>query len=188
MKILKIVSGAQTGADRGGLDAAVYCGLQCGGWVPKGWKAEDGVIPEEYRCLGLRETGSDDYTVRTEANVVDSDATVILCKGNPTGGSLKTVEFAEKHLRPYLVVDLNRGRTAAADAIVAWLKCVDADEGVLNVAGSRESKSPGIQELTEMVMIDVISRVNGKLFYPIRHPIRKGERGFRECASRTVSA
>ena len=52
MTIARIVSGAQTGADRGGLDAAVYCGLECGGWVPKGWKAEDGVIPAEYVRLG----------------------------------------------------------------------------------------------------------------------------------------
>lgn len=167
VKIAKIVSGAQTGADRGGLDAAVYCGLSCGGWVPKGFRAEDGVIPAEYTQLGLRETGSSDYVVRTEANVVDSDATIILCHGNPTGGSLKTIGFAEKHLRPYLVVDLNRGRAAATEAILVWLKALDPEEGVLNVAGSRESKSPGIQELTEMVMIDVISKVNGKIFYPI---------------------
>ncbi len=167
MKISKIVSGAQTGADRGGLDAAVYCGLECGGWVPKGWKAEDGVIPPEYVHLGLCETGSKEYLVRTEANVVDSDATVILCYGPPTGGSLKTVQFTQKHLRPHLVVDLGAGRAAATDAIAAWLGNVDLAAGVLNVAGSRESKSPGIQELTEMVMIDVISKVNGKMFYPL---------------------
>ena len=97
MKISKIVSGAQTGADRGGLDAAIYCDLPYGGWVPRGRRAEDGVIPETYE--NLRETGNNDYLVRNEANVVDSDATVVMACGLPTGGS-KTAEFAEKV--PYL--------------------------------------------------------------------------------------
>ncbi len=46
--ITKLISGGQTGADRGGLDAAIHCGLPHGGWCPKGRKAEDGVIPVEY--------------------------------------------------------------------------------------------------------------------------------------------
>lgn len=157
MKITKIVSGAQTGADRGGLDAAVYCGLPCGGWVPKGWLAEDGVIPEIYRYIGLRETGSSDYLVRAEVNVVDSDATVILCCDLPTGGSLKTVEFAEKYGRPHLTVDLDVGREGVTNRVVRWIKSLPSPEGVLNVAGSRESKEPGIQAFVEVVMIDVIS-------------------------------
>ena len=43
--IAKIVSGGQTGADRGGLDAAILLGVPHGGWCPKGRKSEDGVIP-----------------------------------------------------------------------------------------------------------------------------------------------
>ena len=42
----KIISGAQTGADRGGLDAALERGFPIGGWVPRGRKAEDGTIPK----------------------------------------------------------------------------------------------------------------------------------------------
>ena len=41
----KIVSGGQTGADRGALDAALAASFPCGGWCPLGRKAEDGVIP-----------------------------------------------------------------------------------------------------------------------------------------------
>jgi len=165
MKIAKIISGAQTGADRGGLDAAIYCALPYGGWVPKGRRAEDGEIPDSY--TGMRETNTRDYLVRTKANVVDSDATVILCHGEPKGGSLKTAGFAKKQLRPHLVIDLDKGRAAATKAIVDWLASLPLPEGVLNVAGSRESKIPGIQAVTEAVMIDVISKMNGKMFYPL---------------------
>ena len=72
----KIVSGAQTGADRGGLEAAIAKGVPIGGWIPQGRRAEDGVVPEKY--AGLVETRSTSYLVRTELNVKDSDATLIL--------------------------------------------------------------------------------------------------------------
>ena len=36
---------------------------------------------------------------RTEANVVDSDATVIFAEKRTTGGSLGTIEFARKHVK-----------------------------------------------------------------------------------------
>ncbi|NLX13574.1 MAG: hypothetical protein GXY44_07975 [Phycisphaerales bacterium] len=78
MPIIKIVSGGQTGADRGGLDPAIWCELPYGGWCPKGRRAEDGVIPARYQ---LQETPSNGYLARTEANVVDSDATAIFTYG-----------------------------------------------------------------------------------------------------------
>ena len=165
MKLSKIVSGAQTGADRGGLDAAIYCNLPYGGWVPKGRRAEDGVIPATYESL--HEHASAAYMARTEANVVDSDATLVLVCGLPKAGSMRTFQFAEKHARPCFTVNLAADRKDAADQIVKWLASLPTPEGVLNVAGSSESKVPGIRAATQAVMIDVISRVNGKLFYPI---------------------
>lgn len=102
-RMAKIVSGGQTGADRGGLDAAIYCNMPYGGWCPKGRKAEDGVIPDKYH---LQEHASADYLARTEANVVDSDATVIFTMGVLEGGSKKTAQFAKKHNKPCLHVDL----------------------------------------------------------------------------------
>jgi len=68
-RITKIVSGGQTGADQGGLDAALYCSIPHGGWCPKGRKSENGIIPAKYQ---LQEMPSPDYLVRTKANVVDS--------------------------------------------------------------------------------------------------------------------
>ncbi|MBR5549307.1 MAG: hypothetical protein IKU71_06215 [Kiritimatiellae bacterium] len=52
---VKIVSGGQTGVDRGALQAAMDLGLDWGGWAPKGWRAENGTIPPLWRCNGLAE-------------------------------------------------------------------------------------------------------------------------------------
>jgi hypothetical protein len=87
-----IVSGGQTGADRAALDWALARGVECGGWCPKGRKAEDGPIDPKYR---LKETPSAAYLQRTEWNVRDSDGTVLFSiEPTLTGGSLKTVDFA----------------------------------------------------------------------------------------------
>ncbi len=166
MKIAKIVSGGQTGADRGGWEAALYCQIPIGGWVPRGRKAEDGFIPAKY--TDLRETEAEDYKVRTEANVVDSEATVVFCYGPPTGGSKWTVAFAKKHHRPCLTVDLNTPRDQVVKAVVDWLqtKC-PAGDGVLNVAGTRGTKAPSIQQAVMARMVDVISVANGRMLYPL---------------------
>lgn len=165
MKISKIISGGQTGADRGGWEAALHCSIPIGGWIPKGRKAEDGRIPDKYE--DLQETKSADYLVRTEANIVDSDATLVFCYGEPTGGSKKTVELARRHRRPCLAVDLDKPRKEAVKTIVEWLRGVPMDAGVLNVAGSRASKAPRIEDRVMVWMVDVISEVNGKMLYPL---------------------
>lgn len=90
MPIARIVSGGQTGADRGGLDAAIHCRLPYGGFCPKGRIAEDGTIPARYVLTAMPTT---DYLARTEANVVDSDATVIFTNGRMEGWSARTAKL-----------------------------------------------------------------------------------------------
>lgn len=160
--IVKIVSGGQTGADRGGLDAAIEAGIPHGGSCPKERKAEDGMIPAKY---GLTELDSTGYLARTEANVIDSHCTVVFTLGRPTGGSKKTVALAEKYGHPCLCVDLaTTTDEQAATAVLQWLSpggtmmpgsASSQPYPVLNVAGSRESKSPGIQQRVTDVMLMV---------------------------------
>ena len=120
MPITKLISGGQTGADRGGLDAAIYCNILHSGWCPKGRKAEDGIIPAQYQ---LQEMSSADYLKRTEQNVVDSDATLIFTLGMARGGSLRTIEFAHGHEKPYLPINIdNTPRKRAVKEIVDWLE------------------------------------------------------------------
>src|SRR5438309_682688 len=91
--LLRIISGGQTGVDRAALDAALACGVPCGGCCPQGRRAEDGPIAARYP---LTETPSPDYPPRTERNVRDADATLILIKGMPSGGTALTIEVARR--------------------------------------------------------------------------------------------
>ena len=159
MKLGKIVSGGQTGADQGALSACVQRGFPYGGWIPKGRRTEKGKVPARYRKL--RQHWSRHYPPRTEKNVVESDCTVIFTYGKPDGGSLLTIGFAKQHGKPCLKADLAQPREAVVAKVVRWLKRRCPDGGILNVAGSRRSKAPGIHRAVKQVMRDVIDSMNG---------------------------
>jgi hypothetical protein len=139
-----IVSGGQTGADRGALDFAIEHGYTHGGWATSGRKAEDGTVPLKYQLTALAEGG---YRQRTRRNVEDSDGTLIVNIGEVDGGTLATQTFAEQMRKPYLVVQLDLGTIEEIAArVFGWLRQNVID--TLNVAGPRESKRPGIYSLT----------------------------------------
>lgn len=145
---MKIISGGQTGADRAALDVALELGLECGGWCPRGRRAEDGPIDLRYP---LRETDSADYAVRTERNVIDGDATVLITRGPATGGSALTARLARRHARPLLEIDLGELDVASgAERLRAFI--AERRVSVLNVAGPRESTTPGIGELVRELL------------------------------------
>jgi hypothetical protein len=140
----KLVSGGQTGVDRAALDTALELGVPCGGWCPKARKAEDGTIPA---CYPLAETPSPRYGQRTRWNVRDADATLILAWGDPTGGTLRTVEECRQVGKPHLVLDLAGAAdlTGAVRAASAWI-AANVAGGVLNVAGPRASQGAGVYD------------------------------------------
>ena len=132
-----MIYGGQTGVVRSTLDVALELGMPAGGWCPKGRKAEDGSLSSRYP---LTETPSEQYWQRTEWNVRDSDGTLVLTRGAPAEGTAYTIEVARKSGKPCLVLDLSE--EPSESVVQAW-----ADEHkvrVLNVAGPRESKCPGI--------------------------------------------
>ena len=147
---VRIVSGGQTGVDRAALDVALELGIPCGGWVPRGRRAKDGPIPSRYP---VQETASRAYRPRTRANARDSDATLILTRGAPTGGTALTVECADSLGRPWLIVDFDAG--ADPHAVRRWLQ--DNDANVLNVAGPRASTVPGIYDDARGFLLSLLS-------------------------------
>ena len=149
-RLRKIVSGGQTGVDRGALDAAIAFGAEHGGWCPQGRLAEDGPIPPMYR---LRQTRSKDYAVRTERNVRNSHGTLILHRGTLAGGTLLTHRLVLRHGKPLLSVDLSE--PYAVSEIAAWI--AEHRIRILNVAGPRESSCDGIADQAQRLVSELLA-------------------------------
>jgi predicted Rossmann-fold nucleotide-binding protein len=140
--IKKIISGGQTGVDRAALDAAIEAGIPHGGWVPKGRKAEDGIISIKYN---LYEIDEGKYAARTLKNVLDSDGTLIIASGTMDKGTLLTRDLAIVNKKPLLTIDLHESDVLKpVERIHSWLESNNIE--VLNVAGPRESKNLGVYE------------------------------------------
>ena len=149
-----IISGGQTGVDRGALDAALAAGLACGGWCPRGRRAEDGPIPGRYP---LEETRSAGYGNRTRRNVESADGTLILARAPLSGGTAATEKYAGRVGKPCLVLRLDRADVAdLVDAASVWIG--ETPVRVLNVAGPRESGAPGIQAEAERFVAALIGQ------------------------------
>ena len=133
----KVISGGQTGVDRGALTAALCLNFDCGGWCPPGRVAEDGVIPDAYP---MSEMVSGHYPERTLRNVIDSDATVIFHFGPLEGGTQKTQRLCVPHAKPHLLID---GASTDHDAATDFVRnfVMKHSDGVLNVAGPRHTPS-----------------------------------------------
>src|SRR5579864_1830463 len=149
MLIDKIISGGQTGVDRAALDVALELGLPCGGWCPKGRRAEGGPIPERYP---LQENDSTSYPARTRMNVRDSDGTLIITRGKPDRGTGLTLALAQRYKKPHLVVDLDKPPKVAE--VRKWFRSNRIR--ILNVAGPRESSVNGIYGLASKFLEKVL--------------------------------
>lgn len=135
----KLISGGQTGVDRAALDLALERGIPCGGWCPKGRRAEDGPLPDRYPLVETTWWG---YPQRTAWNIRDSDGTLVLLSRQPDRGTQLTIKLAERLKKPCLVVDL----TAKPDVVTVrdWARTHQVR--ILNVAGPRASQCRGIYQ------------------------------------------
>jgi hypothetical protein len=141
----KIISGGQTGVDRAALDVAMAMGTPCGGWCPKGRLAEDGPIPEKYP---MQETSTVLYQERTRRNVCDSDGTLVLTQGTPTGGTKLTIDIAIKMRKPHLVLDLKENPDP--HPVREWAE--KNNVRTINVAGPRETEGSDVyKQATEFL-------------------------------------
>lgn len=143
----KIISGGQTGSDQGALDFALDYGFDCGGFCPKGRKSELGIIPFKYPLIELED---EDYVHRTRRNVLESDATIIVKDEFDFGeGTLDTIKFCKQFNKPYLIYDVIFD-PINYEEFQNWLK--EKKVKVLNVAGNRNSISPGIEGKTYILL------------------------------------
>jgi len=155
-QLAKVVSGGQTGVDRAALDAAMKLGIDVGGWCPKGRRALDGEIAAKYP---LMETRGKSYQTRTKWNVRDSDATLIICRDEPIGGTALTIKYCEQLSKPYLVYQLRAGETIGVGTaedpygVSYWLTCHHIQ--TLNVAGPREGSHCPIYNHAYLFLIEL---------------------------------
>jgi hypothetical protein len=152
----KITSGGQAGVDRAALDVGLELGIPIGGYCPKGRRSEDGTIPDQYPLV---ETSTSSYSVRTEKNVIESDGTLVLNIGQLSSGTANTIKKAKRHKKPFLVVQLEQETNS--ETVLHWL--VTNKIRVLNVAGPRESKIPGIhKQVLEFLRVLLTEACNEK--------------------------
>jgi hypothetical protein len=164
MAKLVIISGGQSGVDRAALDEAIARGIAYGGWCPQGGWAEDLPDPPglKARYSLLRETPAGDPAQRTEWNVRDSDASLILVDTGGvavSGGTALAERLAAHTGKPFLVVDV--GAADAAAQARAWLNALlAAHQGEapfrLAIGGPRESEAKGIYGKARTLLGDVL--------------------------------
>lgn len=136
----KIISGGQTGADLGGLVGAERCGIKTGGTAPKNFKTEVGPQPILKSRFGLIEHASTHYEGRTRENIINSNAVLIFATRPASTGTKLTIRICEEEKRPWGLIDPN-SEIAAMD-VRMFIKTTRPH--ILNIAGNRESVSPGI--------------------------------------------
>ncbi len=148
MKVIRIISGGQTGTDQAALQAAIDKGIEHGGWCPPGRISEAGIIPEHF---DLKETPEDRHSYapripcsqRTIWNVRDADALLIFLPQNRFDvGTQLSIHVSKKMAKEYIVIDPADG--TALQQVKKWLTDIDGE--TLNVSGPSESKYPGIYE------------------------------------------
>lgn len=141
---IKIISGGQTGADQAALEWARENGFATGGWMPKGWRTDEGDRPDFKDLYGMKEHADRYYPARTKANVYDADATFIFGNLDSPGCRLtaKACKFMHK---PYLGVVWPNDPLSWFDTQLDMQRLL-TNVTVLNIAGNRSKSNPGIED------------------------------------------
>lgn len=148
--VKKVISGGQSGVDRTGLEVAKALGIPTGGTAPKGYRVDGGNDPSLGKDFGLVESPYPTYPPRTEANVRDSDGTVLFGNMDSPGCKL-TIKLCDKLEKPFLCNPL-------ASELLEWLE--DYGVEVLNVAGNRMRTNPGAAKQAQQVLKEALSDPN----------------------------
>ncbi len=147
-----IVSGGWPGADSAALDAAIKLGIFYSGWIPKDENPTDKKAPGKYQ---LHEMATTRLVDAVEKNILESDASLIISHGTPTGRSALTRKLAMRSGRRWMFIDLDTTHAIQAISIVSsWIRLYDID--VLNVTGPSVSKDPDIYHATMNLLVKAL--------------------------------
>lgn len=155
MILKKIISGGQTGADQGGLEAAHLLGISTGGFAALNFRTENGSNYDLRDIYGLEDTGIYNYIHRTELNVHRSDGTVLF--GNvKEPGTKMTIGYCIKHNKPWVHLFERKCHDIefVANEFHRWLEYHKIE--ILNVAGNRESKNNGLQNAVKEFLVEAL--------------------------------
>lgn len=152
--MLKVISGAQTGADVAGLWAAKKFGIETGGWAPKGFVTLNGEHPEMADTFNIKEHARG-YRGRTIENLSMADLTIIVV-GVMSAGSRLTIDQCKKLNKPHVVISVdpsdlgNSLLTPKFDVVLGMIKKAEmlGQDFVLNVAGNSTNNFPRSFEFT----------------------------------------
>ncbi len=156
MKLKKIISGAQTGADIGGIRAAKDAGLETGGWIPAGFKTQDGSKPEYAELYGIREHSSDRYSPRTYSNARDSEATVRFASNWNSPGERCTLKAISQYNKPYMDVDVGDFSRGGDFSKVEEVRKFISRFAVVNIAGNAERTCNNMEKFVYKFMSEVL--------------------------------
>lgn len=164
--IEQLISGGQTGADIGGLRAAVTLGIPTGGTAPDGFLNER--HPQDVDFLlarGLTQNAIRGYTgikARTASNVRNSNASLVFVEVESSGSRL-TLRYCETFKRPVYRLSTLYRFTPNEGAPNIFGQFEDARiflrehrPKILNIAGNRESVSPGIEARVEVFLRELL--------------------------------
>ena len=161
-RIIELMSGGQSGADRGAMDAARDFGIPVGGWCPAGGWAEDLPEPPGIRALypQMKETPLADVAQRTEWNIRDSSCCLVL--NTPSQGTSPGTDIGyalyEKYNVPHFEIQLGDPETYEAQIAraIEWLDGLADDAIVISMGGPRASEYAGIYDIAYMVATELL--------------------------------
>jgi hypothetical protein len=138
------------------VEGSSSCGIETGGWMPKGFLTEEG--PQRYFAdlYNAVEMPTPWYPARTEQNVRYSDGTLWF-GSTDTPGAKTTLEACKRFNRPVMLI--TPSEVVLPSDVFQWLR-QNPQIKRLNIARNRESKNPGIGARVERFLIAVFKRVN----------------------------
>ena len=137
MKLRRVISGGQTGADQTGVECASALGLETGGTMPKDFRTDVGPMRPWAMKYGLTEHHDSSYVPRTRENAKNSDVTVWFGRTDSPG-----YFCTKKACKDW-------GKDLVANPTLDQLRELAELHEVWNVAGNRESMNPEVVTLVK---------------------------------------